>query len=84
MADTGARLNAVIAALEKVREHIDGLDVTEPVELAVYNRWIAMLEGVVEGNWKALLLAGDDDITAGEMLMHVDAAVAFLDEHREA
>ncbi len=83
MADTSARLNAVVAALEKVRSHIEDLDASDPVEHTVYNRWIAMLEGVVDGNWNALLLPGDNDITAGEMLMHVDAAIAFLDAHRQ-
>ncbi len=83
MADTSARLNAVVAALEKVRSHIEDLDASDPVEQTVYNRWIAMLEGVVDGNWNALLLPGDNDITAGEMLMHVDAAIAFLDAHRQ-
>ncbi len=83
MADTSARLNAVVAALEKVRSHIEELDASDSLELTVYNRWIAMLEGVVDGNWNALLLPGEDDITAGEMLMHVDAAIAFLDAHRQ-
>ena len=83
MADTSARLNAVVAALEKVRQHVDDLDVSDIVEHTVYNRWIAMLEGVVDGNWNALLLPGDQNITAGEMLMHVDAAIAFLDAHRQ-
>ena len=83
MADTGARLNAVVAALEKVRQHVNELDVNDTVEHTVYNRWIAMLDGVVDGNWNALLLPGEVDIMAGEMLMHVDAAIAFLDAHRQ-
>ena len=76
------RLAAVIAALEKVREHVDELDATDDVPVSTYNRWIGMLDGVVEGNWKSLALDGDT-IPASEMLMHVDAAVAFLEGHQE-
>lgn len=83
MSNPGARLNAVIAALEKVREHIaDIADDEADIEAATYNRWIAMLEGVVEGNWKSLELE-DDEYVASDMRMHVDAAIAFLSAHRE-
>lgn len=76
------RLNAVIAALEKVHEHVSNLADDEDVEISTYNRWIGMLDGVVDGNWKSLALEGDV-LPACEMLMHVDAAIAFLQAHRE-
>ena len=77
------RLNAVIAALEKVRDHVEGLSETEDVAISTYNRWIAMLDGVVEGNWQNLVLDGDV-LPAGEIVMHTEAAIAFLEAHREA
>ncbi|NOU06946.1 MAG: hypothetical protein HOO99_12270 [Hyphomicrobiaceae bacterium] len=81
---SSARLNAVIAALQKVREHIKDLGDDEgDIEAATYNRWISMLEGVVEGNWKSLEL-DDVEYVPSIMLMHVDAAIAFLEAHREA
>ena len=83
MLDASQRLNAVIAALEKVREHVDALDVADEVDVATYNRWIGMLDGVVDGNWKSLALE-DDVLPAGAMLMHIDAAIAFLAGHRDA
>jgi hypothetical protein len=82
MANGNQRLGAVIAALEKVSEHVSGMDDAAEVDTATYNRWVGMLDGVVEGNWKSLSLP-DNVITASEMLMHVDAAIAFLQEHRE-
>jgi hypothetical protein len=83
MPDTTHRLNAVIAALEKVRDHVAELDETDDVAVSTYNRWIAMLDGVVEGNWKTLVLEGDV-LPANEILMHTEAAIAFLEEHRDA
>lgn len=82
MSSSDARLNAVIAALEKVREHIaDISDDEADIEAAAYNRCISMLEGVVEGDWKCLELE-DDEYVASAMRMHVDAAIAFLSAHR--
>lgn len=83
MANANARITAVIAALEKVAEHLRNLDENEDVEIATYNRWVGMLDGVVEGNWKSLALDGDF-IPASEMVMHVEAAIAFLKAHQEA
>jgi hypothetical protein len=83
MPDTTQRLNAVIAALEKVRDHVAELDETEDVAVSTYNRWIAMLDGVVEGNWKALALEGDV-LPANAILMHTEAAIAFLEACLEA
>lgn len=81
MATSLARLNAVIAALEKIQAHLSGLDRMQDVETTTYNRWIGMLDGVVDGNWKNLSLEPDTTITVEEMMMHVDAAVAFLEAH---
>ena len=80
MADPNARLRAVIAALEKVHEHVSNLADDEDVDAATYNRWIAMLDGVVEGNWKSLALP-EGELPAHELLMHTDAAIAFLENH---
>lgn len=81
MSTSDARLNAVIAALQKVRDYVDELAPDEDVDISAYNRWIGMLDGVVEGNWKTLSLEGDT-LPASEMLMHADAAIAFLEAHR--
>lgn len=81
MATSLARLNAVIAALEKIQAHLSGLDRMQDVETTTYNRWIGMLDGVVDGNWKNLSLEPDTTITVEEMMMHVDAAIAFLTAH---
>lgn len=81
MSSNDARLNAVIAALEKVSDHINTLSEDVEVDCAAYNRWIAMLEGVVDGNWKSMML-DDQLVTSQEMLMHVEAAIAFLEELR--
>jgi hypothetical protein len=83
MSTSDARLNAVIAALEKVREHLEGMDGGDDVNTATYNRWIGMLDGVVEGKWEDLKLP-DEFIEVSEMQMHLDAALAFLQAHRTA
>ena len=82
MPDSSQRLNAVIAALEKVRDHIENLNDDPDVDVSAYNRWIGMLDGIVEGNWKNLVLEGGV-LPASEILMHTEAAIAFLEEHRE-
>lgn len=78
MTDTTHRLSAVIAALEKVRDHLENLDETDDVATSTYNRWIGMLDGVVEGNWKTLVLEAEV-LPASEILMHTEAAIAFLE-----
>lgn len=82
MSSNDARLGAVIAALDKVHDHIITLAEDVEVDCATYNRWIAMLEGVVDGNWKSMML-DDQFVTSQEMAMHVEAAIAFLEESRE-
>ena len=82
MPDSSQRLNAVIAALEKVRDHVENLDDDLDVQVSTYNRWIGMLDGIVEGNWKNLVLEGDT-LPASVILMHTEAAIAFLEEHKE-
>ena len=82
MSNGQQRIGAVIAALEKVREHVAALDDDAQLDVATYNRWIGMLDGVVEGNWKSLTL-DDAMMAAHELLMHIDAAIDFLEEHRE-
>ena len=83
MPDNSQRINAVIAALEKIRDHLEKLDDDEQVDAATYNRWIGMLDGVVDGNWQNLALA-DEPFAASEVLMHTEAAIAFLEAHRQA
>ncbi len=83
MAANNARLNAVIAALEKVREHVEKLPDDDDVDIEAYNRWVGMLDGVVEGNWESLEI-DTDLLPASEMLMHVEAAIAFLKAHQSA
>lgn len=80
MADAAHRLTAVIAALEKVREHVDEMERDDVVHPDAYNRWVEMLEGAVEGNWSALQIH-DTELAASEYLMHLDAAIAFLKAH---
>lgn len=83
-ADADVRLNAVIAALEKVRDHIKDIgDEEQDIDAATYNRWIALLDGVIEGDCSLLTLE-DTEYVASEMRMHVDAAIAFLTAHRAA
>lgn len=81
MSSNDTRLNAVIAALEKVSDHVGALSEDVEVDCATYNRWISMLDGVVDGSWKSMLL-DDQIVTSQEMMMHVEAAIAFLEEHR--
>ncbi|PPD01479.1 MAG: hypothetical protein CTY31_01545 [Hyphomicrobium sp.] len=83
MADPTNRLNAVVAALEKVREHVEQLDGDYETEPSAYNRWIGMLDGVVDGDWKSLRLE-PEPLEAADYVMHIDAAIAFLTEHRSA
>lgn len=83
MSSNDARLNAVIAALEKVSDHVNAHSEDVEVDASAYNRWILMLEGVVDGNWKSMLLE-DQLVTAQEMLMNVEAAIAFLEALRDA
>lgn len=83
MSSSEARLDAVIAALERVSEHVGSLEEDIEVECSTYNRWIEMLDGVVEGNWKSLMLKTEVE-PARDMQMHVEAAIAFLEAHRDA
>ena len=84
MSSNDARLNAVIAALEKVSDHVNTLSEDVELDASVYNRWISMLDGVVEGNWKSMLLDETQLVNSQDMIMHVEAAIAFLEEHRDA
>lgn len=84
MSSSETRLNAVIAALEKVSDHVNTLSEDVELDASVYNRWISMLDGVVEGNWKSMLLDETQLVNSQDMIMHVEAAIAFLEEHREA
>lgn len=70
------RLKSVLSALEAQRPHIEALD-DDDADIGNYNRWIALLDGVVAGNWQSLLI-DDTMISAREYLMHLDAAIAFL------
>ena len=79
MTDNPTRLTAVIAALEMVRGHISEYSGDVELEPSAYNRWVGMLDGAIDGNLGDLLL-DTDPITAGEYLMHLDAAIAFLKE----
>jgi hypothetical protein len=79
MMENPARVIAVIAALEKVRGHIDAYPDDTELAPSAYNRWIGMLDGAIDGNWSDLLLDAEP-IPAEEYLMHLDAAIAFLKE----
>ncbi len=82
MVDASNRVSAVIAALTKIREHVTALDDATDVSTSAYNRWIGMLDGSADSDWKSLEL-DDDEILAGEYLMHLDAAIAFLEVHQK-
>jgi hypothetical protein len=72
------KVQAVLAALEQVRDHVDGgYEKDHDLWPSAYNRWIGMLNGAIDTDSKALLLE-DESITAAEYLMHLDAAIAFL------
>ncbi|MBX9684383.1 MAG: hypothetical protein K2X41_11400 [Hyphomicrobium sp.] len=77
MASTPDRIVAVIAALEKIRDYTDGLDINDTVSTTGYNRWITMLESSADTSWANLKLT-ETDLPAGEYVMHLDAAIAFL------
>lgn len=80
-----ARLEAVIGALKDVRAHMLELD-GEHITVADYNRWVERLNTLVEGDWDALVLDGGEEgtVPAEDMLMNIDAAIAFLEDHRAA
>lgn len=85
MPATAQKLDAVIAALTAVRDHVGALG-GEDVEVAGYNRWIGLLNGVVQSDWDSLVLDGgaSGTVPAAEMLMNIEAAIAFLEDYREA
>jgi hypothetical protein len=74
-----ARVEAVIAALEQVRAHVDAYPADAELEPSAYNRWVRMLDGAIDTDCDDLLLE-DFGIEAGEYLMHLDAAIAFPKE----
>lgn len=80
-----ARLETVIAALRDVRGHVIELQ-GEDVTVTDYNRWVERLNTIVEGDWDALVLHGGEDgtVPAEDMLMNIDAAITFLEDHRAA
>lgn len=84
MQKPGHKLDSVIEALASVRQHVANLE-GETVPAEHYNRSIAMLNALVEGDWDALVLEADADgtVPAADMIMNLDAAIAFLEEYRE-
>ena len=84
MQATIQKIDAVIAALGSVRDHMRALE-GEDVEVASYNGWIARLNDLVEGDWDALILDGGEDgaVPAEDMLMNIEAAIAFLEDYRD-
>lgn len=85
MSHEKARLEAVIGALKEVRTHMLPLQ-GEDITVADYNRWVERLNTLVEGDWDALVLEGGDNgaVPAEEMLTNIEAAIAFLEDHRAA
>lgn len=79
-----ARLEAILGALRNVREHVGAFE-GDDVTVGDYNRWIAQLGKVVDGDWDELILDGDDDgtVPASDMIMNIDVAIAFLEEYRD-
>lgn len=79
-----ARLEAIIEALRAVREHVSAFQ-GEDVTVADYNRWLGQLGKVVDGDWDALVLDGGETGTApaSDMIMNIDAAIAFLEDYRD-
>lgn len=60
-----ARVEAVIAALEQVRGHVDAYPADADLEPSAYNRWVRMLDGAIDTDCENLLLA-DPSIQAAD------------------
>jgi hypothetical protein len=84
MTAQNARLDAILEALRAVREHVNAFG-GEDVTVGDYNRWVGQLGKVVNGDGDALILDGGETGTApaGDMIMNIDAAIAFLEDYRD-
>jgi hypothetical protein len=78
MQENNNRLRAVLAALRSIRAHIDEGDADADWDTAPFDRWIVTLEGI-PGLDPSTLTIDMTDCPTVDYLMHLDAAIAYLE-----
>jgi hypothetical protein len=81
-------VDAVIAALKVVLQTVSAASSTSQWQVKLVNRWINQLPGARWGRWRQLKLKGPGydrkQVYRGDMLVHVQATLAYLETNREA
>ena len=72
------RIKAVAAALRGIRARIVEDDEIDEWSTSAYEKWIAMLDDALEAECDHLAL-DETDLPRTDFLMHLDAAIAFLE-----
>jgi hypothetical protein len=72
------RIKAVAAALRGIRARVIEDDHVDDWSTSAYDKWIAMLDHALEANCDHLAL-DETQLPRDEFLMHLDAAIAFLE-----
>ncbi len=73
-----ARIKAVAVAIRNIRDHVVASDHIDAWDSTAYDKWLGMLDETtgVDG---ASLRIDDDDLDRADFLMHLEAAVGFLE-----
>lgn len=72
------RIKAVAAALRGIRARVVDDDHVDDWSTSAYDKWIGMLDNAIEASCDHLML-DETELPRAEFLMHLDAAIAFLE-----
>ncbi len=78
MAVDTKRIQAVAAARRGTRDRVNNAADTDDWNTAAYDKWVAMLEDALDADCDHLVL-NEDEMYRTDFLMHLDAAIAFLE-----
>jgi len=78
MAIDHQRIKAVAAALRGIRARIVEDDEIDDWSTSAYDKWIAMLDDAIDAECDHLAI-DEADLPRADFLMHLDAAIAFLE-----
>jgi hypothetical protein len=72
------RIKAVAAALRGIRARVIEDDMIDDWSTSAYDKWIAMLDDALDADCDHLAL-DEAELPRADFLMHLDAAIAFLE-----
>lgn len=80
MTTDSTRIRAVANALRGIRNRVTEDDDRDHWDSAAFDKWLGMLEGALDGPVEDLLL-DDSAMDRSDFLLHLDAAIAFLETY---